>query len=48
MTLQKWIRDKAVYGFPAFLIEDMRKVNIYVLMHKLFRTNYIALILIRL
>lgn len=46
MTLQKWIRDRDVHGFPAFSIEDVRKA--YVLMHKLFRTNYIAPILIRL
>ena len=28
-TLQKWIRDRAVHGFPMFSIEDVRKANIY-------------------
>lgn len=29
MTLQKWIRDRAVHGFPTFSIEDVRKADIY-------------------
>lgn len=29
MTLQKWIMDRAVHGFPTFSIEDVRKANIY-------------------
>lgn len=29
MTLQKWINDRAVHGYPTFSIEDVRKAGIY-------------------
>jgi len=24
MTLQKWIEDRAIHGFPTFSVEDVR------------------------
>lgn len=29
MTLQKWIKDRAVHGFPTFSIEDVRETGMY-------------------
>ena len=26
MTLQKWIEDRAIHGFPTFSVEDNRKI----------------------
>ncbi len=28
MTLQKWIKDRAIHGFPTFSIEDVRGTGI--------------------
>ncbi len=25
MTLQKWIKDRAIHGYPTFSIEDVRE-----------------------
>lgn len=29
MTLQKWIKDRAIHGYPTFSIEDVREVGMY-------------------
>ena len=29
MTLQKWIKDRAIHGYPTFSIEDVRESGIY-------------------
>jgi len=29
MTLQKWIEDRAIHGYPTFSIEDVRAVGMY-------------------
>ena len=29
MTLQKWIKDRAIHGFPTFSIEDVRETGMY-------------------
>lgn len=29
MTLQKWIRDRAIHGYPTFSIEDVRESGMY-------------------
>lgn len=29
MTLQKWIKDRAIHGFPTFSIEDVRETEMY-------------------
>ena len=29
MTLQKWIEDRAIHGYPTFSIEDVRKTGMY-------------------
>ena len=29
MTLQKWIKDRAIHGYPTFSIEDVRKTGMY-------------------
>lgn len=29
MTLQKWIKDRAIHGFPTFSIEDVRDTGMY-------------------
>lgn len=29
MTLQKWIKDRAIYGYPTFSIEDVRETGMY-------------------
>lgn len=29
MTLQKWINDRAIHGYPTFSIEDVREAGIY-------------------
>lgn len=29
MTLQKWIRDRAIHGYPTFSIEDVRETGMY-------------------
>ena len=28
MTLQKWIEDRAIHGFPTFSIEDVRAADL--------------------
>ena len=28
MTLQKWIEDRAIHGFPTFSVEDVSRFNI--------------------
>lgn len=41
MTLQKWIKDRAIHGFPTFSIEDVRKTGMYsseqILQNELYR-----------
>ena len=41
MTLQKWIEDRAIHGFPTFSIEDVRDAGIYssdqILQNELYR-----------
>ena len=41
MTLQKWIKDRAIHGFPTFSIEDMRETGMYsseqILQNELYR-----------
>ena len=29
MTLQKWIKDRAIHGYPTFSIEDVRESGMY-------------------
>ena len=29
MTLQKWIKDRAIHGYPTFSIEDVRGTGMY-------------------
>ena len=29
MTLQKWVKDRAIHGLPTFSIEDVRKAGMY-------------------
>ena len=29
MTLQKWIKDRAIHGYPTFSIEDVRNTGMY-------------------
>ena len=29
MTLQKWIKDRAIHGYPSFSIEDVRGTGMY-------------------
>lgn len=29
MTLQKWIKDRAIHGYPTFSIEDVRETGMY-------------------
>jgi hypothetical protein len=29
MTLQKWIKDRAIHGYPTFSIEDVRNIGMY-------------------
>ena len=29
MTLQKWIKDRAIHGYPTFSIEDVREAGMY-------------------
>jgi len=29
MTLQKWIKDRAIHGYPTFSIEDVRSTGMY-------------------
>ena len=28
MTLQKWIEDRAIHGFPTFSVEDVRAADL--------------------
>ena len=28
MTLQKWIEDRAIHGFPSFSVEDVRAADL--------------------
>ena len=41
MTLQKWIKDRAIHGFPTFSIEDVRETGMYsseqILQNELYR-----------
>ena len=41
MTLQKWIKDRAIHGFPTFSIEDVRETEMYsseqILQNELYR-----------
>lgn len=41
MTLQKWIKDRAIHGFPTFSIEDVRETDMYsseqILQNELYR-----------
>ena len=41
MTLQKWIKDRAIHGFSTFSIEDVRKTGMYsseqILQNELYR-----------
>ena len=41
MTLQKWINDRAIHGFPTFSIEDVRETGMYsseqILQNELYR-----------
>ena len=41
MTLQKWIKDRAIHGFPTFSIEDVSKTGMYsseqILQNELYR-----------
>ena len=41
MTLQKWIKDRTIHGFPTFSIEDVRKTGMYsseqILQNELYR-----------
>lgn len=41
MTLQKWIKKRAIYGYPTFSIEDVREAGIYsseqILQNELYR-----------
>lgn len=41
MTLQKWIKDRAIHGFPTFSIEDVREIGMYsseqILQNELYR-----------
>ena len=41
MTLQKWIKDRAIHGFPTFSIGDVRKTGMYsseqILQNELYR-----------
>ena len=41
MTLQKWIKDRAIHGFPMFSIEDVRETGMYsseqILQNELYR-----------
>lgn len=29
MTLQKWIKERAIHGYPTFSIEDVREIGMY-------------------
>ncbi len=29
MTLQKWIKDRAIHGYPTFSIKDVRGTGMY-------------------
>ena len=41
MTLQKWIKDRVIHGFPTFSIEDVRETGMYsseqILQNELYR-----------
>ena len=41
MSLQKWIKDRAIHGFPTFSIEDVRETGMYsseqILQNELYR-----------
>ena len=41
ITLQKWIKDRAIHGFPTFSIEDVRETGMYsseqILQNELYR-----------
>lgn len=41
MTLQKWIKDRAIHGFPTFSIDDVRETGMYsseqILQNELYR-----------
>ena len=41
MTLQKWIKDRAIHGFPTFSVEDVRETGMYsseqILQNELYR-----------
>lgn len=41
MTLQKWIKDRAIHGFPTFSIKDVRETGMYsseqILQNELYR-----------
>ena len=41
MTLRKWIKDRAIHGFPTFSIEDVRETGMYsseqILQNELYR-----------
>ena len=43
MTLQKWIKDRAIHGFPTFSIEDVRETGMYsseqILQNELYRLS---------